>query len=123
MFSRLRGAYLWASAISLYRQKRFEKSRLELSRMAEDDRSFSEYLALSATISLLLGDVDEAQSLFVFAIEHGKPRNPAHAEYIEKYCNYYLKTIDGNEGDKIRSLEAALRTPAPSLIREWLPLS
>lgn len=123
MFIRLRDALLWASAISLYRQKNFEKCRLKLTKMSEGGRSYSEYLALSATVALILGDADEAQQLFVVAIQHSRARDPAHREYIENYCKYYLNSIDGNEGAKVISLEKALRTPAPSLIRGWLPLS
>lgn len=123
MFSRLRDAYLWANAISLYRQKRYEKSRLELSRMARNSHSSSEQYALLATLSLILGDVDEAQSLFVIAAERSNPRKREHRDYIDAYCSYYLNSISGDEGAKVRCLETALRTPASSLIRSWLPLS
>jgi hypothetical protein len=123
MFIRLRDALLWASAIRLYRQKNFDEYRSKLSNMSEGSRSYSEYIALSATVALILGDADEAQQIFVAAIKHSKARNSAHREYIENYCKYYLNSIDGNEGAKVISLEKALRTPAPSLVRGWLPLS
>ncbi|WP_332782980.1 tetratricopeptide repeat protein [Sphingomonas sp. PB2P19] len=123
MFIRLRDALLWASAISLYRQKRFDKAIVRLSNMSKGSRNYFEYNALFATVSLILGRRDEAQRLFVVALQNSKPRNPSHGEYIEIYCQYYLNSINGNEGAKVISLEKALRTRAPSLIRGWLPLS
>lgn len=123
MFSRLRDAYLWANAIRLCRQKTYEISRSELLKMSSYSRGFSEYYALLATLNLILGEVDEAEKLFLISIKSGCPRKTEYRDYIDNYCNYYLKSISGNEGAKTRCLETALRMPAPSIIREWLPLS
>jgi hypothetical protein len=51
------------------------------------------------------------------------PTRPEYQKYVHAYCEYYLATLDGNEGAAIKSLETALRINAPPIIRRWLPLS
>lgn len=123
MLSRIRDTYRWAAAITLRNEQRYDESREKLLLIEGPRRSTSEYYAFLATINLLLGDFGEVEELLDIAVTRSTPTRPEYREYITLYCNYYLNSLRGNEGAAVRSLETALRVSAPSIIRQWLPLS
>lgn len=123
MFGRVRDAYLWVRGIQQYRRGDYERARVELDKIRGARKASSEFNAMMATISLLQGDHQNAKRLFEIAVDHTTATRSDYKQYVDHYCRYYLSTLDGNEGAKVKHLEAALRQPAPSIIKQWLPLS
>ena len=113
----------WAKGLERFSSKKFDEARYELISIKGARKNYSEYLALLATINIILNNIDPARGMLIKAIDGSVPRKQQYKAYIDRYCRYYLSVIDGNEGDMVRYLQEALKVPAPNIIRQWLPLS
>ena len=122
MFKQLKDGWLWAQALDRYERQDFKAAISKLDAIRGPRSYASEYFALLGTAHVAL-NTPAGKTILLKAIADSKPTRPEYSAYIRAYCNYYLATLDGDEGLAIKSLETALRMDAPPIIRRWLPLS
>lgn len=123
MLGHFKDSIHWAKALDKFGSGKFEAAQSELLRVRGPRRDYSEYLALLATTHIILLNDQVARDMLIKAMNGSQPRKPEYKDYIDLYCNYYISVVDGDEGSKTKYLEEALRSPAPSIIKQWLPLS
>jgi hypothetical protein len=122
MWSRFRDALLWAQALDRYGNQDFQDAIAKLNAISGPRRKASEYLALLGSAHVALTK-PEGRTFLLSAMQESEPTRPEYRSYVIGYCEYYLATLDGNQGVAIKSLEKAVRMNAPPVIRRWLPLS
>jgi hypothetical protein len=123
MFTHIRDSALWAQALSSIERGRLEEAYSRLDKIKGRRRESSEYLAITGSTLVGLHNEVLAREFLLKAIKESEPTKPEYRQYIDNYSQYYICSIDRDEGGKVKYLQAALKVDAPPIIRRWLPLS